>query len=736
MLNVTLFLALLAAADGTQGATAPAPAALFPLKIGARYGYINRDGSLVLPATFEDARAFSEGLAPAKLDGKFGFIDSTGTFVLAPSYDYAWPFVEGLAMVKKGNRFAQINHRGEVLGNRFYEWVGDFSNGLGRFHRGGRMGFRDRAGREVIAPQFGDAGPFTSEGLTWAVARGKGCGYINRAGQWVIPPRYRNVYLFGEGLAGVRESGKDRKYGFISTNGVYQIPPRYDQAGAFADGLAPVMVNGRWGFIDRTGAMKIPPRFDEIRWFVGGRAQVRIGRRWTFIDTSGALIAPAQFSWCMDFRDGLALVSLEGLEGYLTPDGTWVWNPYRHVLRAAAQPACLLFILVFLPGLLLRRIASRALREMHAASPSERVARLYRLQKVSGGLTVGVMILLVLLPLAPWFEPVVKLEFLLTNRLEAAGWSGAATSHFVQWLLALIPIYASYLFTTSALFELDRLVRRTRWNLAGYLGMHVRALLVGALPYMLLQAAERWWPGAAAHPWLLLGGYLVTLLTFSPVLIHFIWRTRALNAGAIRTMVEDLSRQSGVHVTGVHLWSMPGGKVANAMIAGLFPICRVVFVSDTLLKEFSARELRVVLAHEFGHIKRWHLGWFGVIGLLFVVATAVLWSGHLHFPGAGHLPGWGGPVLNFAFVLAYLYLIRNYFSRKFEFQADRYAVEVTRDARSFASSMRKLARLNGQPGDWSRWHGLVVTHPGVEARIKAVQRPLDARRETRGRRAR
>lgn len=67
--------------------------------LGAKAGYIDKSGAFVIEPQFEDARAFSGGLAPAKRKGRWGYIDKHGEFVIRPQYLDAAPFEGGYASV-------------------------------------------------------------------------------------------------------------------------------------------------------------------------------------------------------------------------------------------------------------------------------------------------------------------------------------------------------------------------------------------------------------------------------------------------------------------------------------------------------------------------------------------------------------------------------------------------------------------------------------------------------------
>src|SRR5262249_38239223 len=64
-----------------------------------KHGYINVTGQLVIEAAFEDAYSFSEELALICLKGKYGFIDTNGKIVIDPQFGFSQSFSEGFALV-------------------------------------------------------------------------------------------------------------------------------------------------------------------------------------------------------------------------------------------------------------------------------------------------------------------------------------------------------------------------------------------------------------------------------------------------------------------------------------------------------------------------------------------------------------------------------------------------------------------------------------------------------------
>ncbi len=84
-----------------------------------RIGYINIQGSFVISPTseFESASEFYEGLAAVKVGRVFGYIDRQGEIVIEPQFSAAGPFIEGLAQVRVDGRIGYINKDGRYIYN-------------------------------------------------------------------------------------------------------------------------------------------------------------------------------------------------------------------------------------------------------------------------------------------------------------------------------------------------------------------------------------------------------------------------------------------------------------------------------------------------------------------------------------------------------------------------------------------------------------------------------------------
>ena len=94
-----------------------------------KYGF-KKDGVIVIPAEYDDAWYFSEGVAAVERDCMWGYIDTAGNTVVPFRFDFARPFIEGLARVEIANKWGYIDHAGNEVVPIIYDYVGDVRDGL------------------------------------------------------------------------------------------------------------------------------------------------------------------------------------------------------------------------------------------------------------------------------------------------------------------------------------------------------------------------------------------------------------------------------------------------------------------------------------------------------------------------------------------------------------------------------------------------------------------------------
>ncbi|MFA6293643.1 MAG: M48 family metallopeptidase, partial [Victivallales bacterium] len=200
------------------------------------------------------------------------------------------------------------------------------------------------------------------------------------------------------------------------------------------------------------------------------------------------------------------------------------------------------------------------------------------------------------------------------------------------------------------------------------------------------------------------------------------------------TLVSDISslmQKAGIRISKVQkMDASKRTKHSNAYFTGIGHVKRIVLF-DTLLRQMDKHEILAVLAHEAGHWKRKH-----VLKLLFIMEAGALISSyaaflilnsdiitrifHLSvdsFPAKIILLGFIASIATYPIAPVF-----NFISRKFEWEADKFACELTGENKGLASALIKLSAenlSNLHPHRlYAKFH---YSHPPVTERIRYLK---------------
>jgi STE24 endopeptidase len=231
---------------------------------------------------------------------------------------------------------------------------------------------------------------------------------------------------------------------------------------------------------------------------------------------------------------------------------------------------------------------------------------------------------------------------------------------------------------------------------------------------------RRWWvPGSALSV-----AFGVVSIYAGPIVLDPLFNTfKPLPPGQARSDVLELARRAHVDVGEVYtVDASRRTTAANAYVTGLGKTKRVVLY-DTLLENFSRDELRLVVAHELGHVRH-HDVPNGLLYLAIVApfgAFAVARLTRRLAPQEGLRPG---PAILPALALSLTVMattvgtISNQLSREVEARADSFALLLTGQPDPFISFERRIAARNLADPDPPGWQTfLLATHPPVIDRI-------------------
>jgi STE24 endopeptidase len=275
---------------------------------------------------------------------------------------------------------------------------------------------------------------------------------------------------------------------------------------------------------------------------------------------------------------------------------------------------------------------------------------------------------------------------------------------------------------------------------AGWLADRAKALAVGvvltgvALVGLvgLARAYPTWWPAAAAP-----GAALLVLAVgfVAPVVLEPLFnRFGPLTDDRLAADLRALSQRAGVPVEEVLVADASRRtRKGNAYVSGLGRTRRVVLF-DTLLESSAEPEVELVVAHELcelWHRRARHVAKATAVAMAgSALGVLALWAALRWEPllEAAGVAGAGDPrvvplvllvgaVLELAAAPAFAAL-----SRRWEREADRGSLVLTRDPDSFESAHRRLALSNLSDLDPPRaLYLLLFTHPTPPERIAAAR---------------
>jgi STE24 endopeptidase len=257
-------------------------------------------------------------------------------------------------------------------------------------------------------------------------------------------------------------------------------------------------------------------------------------------------------------------------------------------------------------------------------------------------------------------------------------------------------------------------------------GFVIGAILLEAVYWMLRRYPQSWWIIAAV----MFIAFAVVMANLAPVLLMPIfYKFTPLKDEELKERLVGLCNNAGTAVRGVYEMDMSRKtRAANAALVGLGNTRRIV-LGDTLLESFEVDEIEVVLAHELGHHANWDI-WRGlafqsaISALAFYTAYRVMdmSSAALGLRGPADVAGFPLLMLTMAGISLLFMPTSNAFSRWLERQADRYALDHTKNPKAFISSMKRIGKQNlaeFEPNPLIEF--LLFSHPSIGKRIRAAR---------------
>ena len=253
-------------------------------------------------------------------------------------------------------------------------------------------------------------------------------------------------------------------------------------------------------------------------------------------------------------------------------------------------------------------------------------------------------------------------------------------------------------------------------------------LLVWAALLLVRHSAGFWW----LWVWTFFALFSITMMYLSPYIIEPLFsKFEPLGDPELEEEIRRLLEKGGLQVKGVMKMDASRRSLhSNAYFTGIGRVKRIVLY-DTLVKQMERPELLAILAHEAGHWKKGHI-WKRLVltegaalALIYIVYQLVNWGGLPGLFGLDHGSLAAQIVMvTFLFSIALFPLapLGSWLSRRHEWEADRFATELSGTPHALASALVKLSRenlANLHPHPLYAW--FYYSHPPVVARVAKLR---------------
>ena len=330
---------------------------LYPVISGGKYGFMNTQGKLMIPAMYNEVGPFQEGLAVVSKDDKFGIIDKKNQMIVDFQYDEILEFVQNRAIVRKGEKYGVIDRLGKLVFPLIYEDISIREDSLYEAIEEGRSHYFDLNYSQQLTlngivfidfskytsarhPEFEFVGDLDRTSNRAVVKVSGQLNYIDSTGKLMLTnplewfPDALSVAKYNSGFAVYR---KKDKYGLIDINGKVVQKNVYESSGPFT-GFWPVKDKGNWALLDVKGKVILPFEYDFIRFMPDLGYLIEREEQFGLLNSMGNMILPVSFSTIKRFEDAYYLVSIEEKFGLFLKDGREILPiQYERIQRFDAE---------------------------------------------------------------------------------------------------------------------------------------------------------------------------------------------------------------------------------------------------------------------------------------------------------------------------------------------------------------------------------------------------------------
>ncbi|MGH7740883.1 MAG: M48 family metallopeptidase, partial [Candidatus Eiseniibacteriota bacterium] len=300
---------------------------------------------------------------------------------------------------------------------------------------------------------------------------------------------------------------------------------------------------------------------------------------------------------------------------------------------------------------------------------------------------------------------------LLRDLFPAFARAGLPVATALLCLLCAVPPALLSLAIQALVHDVRRRASATTLTLAEALGVTAWQMAAGLIPlsFIVMGAVALMWrqPGLGIAG--LFGALLSRLWLLRRALDVLGTVPQAVTSGPLRDRIFELASRAGVRLKQIYLMPMARIQGANA-----FAISNgTVMLTDVLLEQLSEREVVAIMAHEITHLRLKHPKRIAQTGLFVLISTLL----PCQFLALKHLVPSVIAVIVPVFCCLFATLLAR---RRFEFEADAGAAELSSDPQALITGLTRISALNHMPMHWGPWAERSLTHPSTRRRIVRI----------------
>jgi len=317
------------------------------------YGFLNKNGNPIIPATFESEAYFRNGHCIVLQKGFQGIIDTNGTWKVKPIYDeialsqengpYIFKIQKEHFYADKSLKVLKKMPNSEYLHANF---------GVIRTKKDEKVGLEDLNGKIILAHQYEDIILWTEK--LAIVQKDKKFALLKLPSQLITQFIYEEIiplpyscYAFAKkdgvyikidregnemnSLAfntindmisncfsvSVEKNGVS-KYGVVDLNGNLMIPLEYDDMHFYAHEDKILAKKGEyWGEINFKNEITVPFEYQQLDYLNENKRVFQKDDLFGFMNNQNQVIIPTQYQDARKFAEGLAAVKINDLWGFI-----------------------------------------------------------------------------------------------------------------------------------------------------------------------------------------------------------------------------------------------------------------------------------------------------------------------------------------------------------------------------------------------------------------------------------